>query len=84
MDKITQKPTIGRIVHYWLRNPEECEQTPNPAIVTRVYFDGHVDLQVFGSVPEDPPHLRADLRFNVSHGGDALRSGTWTWPPRFA
>lgn len=87
MTQASQKPSIGRVVHYWVLNPEECQETPNPAIITRVHGDGHegrVDLQVFGDVPPTGNNGgRQDLRYNIPHGGDAPSAGTWSWPPRF-
>lgn len=80
----TQKPTIGRIVHYWVLNSEECHDTPNPAIITRVNPDSTCDLHVFGEVPIakatnaiDP----AGFRRRVEESTDG-RAGTWCWPPR--
>lgn len=80
-----QKPSIGRVVHYWILNPEECQETPNAAIITRVLSSGNVDLQIFGDVPppRDNAHMpsRPDLRFNVGRA-EVPQSGTWSWPPR--
>lgn len=79
-----QKPSIGRIVHYWVLNTEECQNEPNPAIITRVNPDGTCDLQVFGDVPyddKDSAGERLGIRRSRPEGTDG-RSGTWNWPPR--
>lgn len=78
MNTTSQKPTIGRIVHYWVLNSEECQGTPSPAIVTNVHRgDDSVDLQVFGTLPSS----ESPFRFRVTESSDGA-AGTWCWPPR--
>ncbi len=72
-----QKPTIGRIVFYWVLNSEECQDTPNPAIVTRANPDGTVDLHIFGDLPPDSNALRRKV--SQTHNGAC---GSWSWPTR--
>lgn len=81
MNTTAQKPTIGRIVHYWVLNSEECQQAPNPAIITHVFSDGTVNLQVFGDMPDEAAGVGTSMRRGVSESTDG-RSGTWCWPPR--
>lgn len=40
------KPTIGRVVWYWVAKPSP-QQQPLAAIVANVIDDGHVNLSVF-------------------------------------
>lgn len=62
------KPTIGRIVHF-----QTLDGQTLPAIVTRVFSDTCVNLEVFG--------VNTESRFptSVCMGGE---SGEWSWPPR--
>ncbi len=79
-----QKPSIGRIVHYYgpscLRENGDGKLAPMPAIITHVRpDDGAVCLTAFGiyesvkdfAVPFDP-HAA------MSSG----ERGYWCWPPR--
>ena len=76
-----QQPSIGRIVHYWILNSEECRETPNPAVITRVHSDGTVDLHVLGDLSNEAAAPHPELRFNRPESDDG-RAGTWRWPPR--
>lgn len=72
-----QKPSVGRIVHYY---PSENEPhlfaevgEPVAAIITRVWTDECVNLQLFTNSGRTP-HLTSRCRGE----GD----GEWRWPPR--
>lgn len=66
-----QKPSIGRIVHYY-----GCEgDGPHAAIITKVRSDQCVDLYV---LPQDGEPLGM---FSVGNTPDDA-NGHWCWPPR--
>ena len=77
--KIEAGPSVGRVVHYWPRDPDICVRKAQqfPAIITHVNEDGSVNLSVFG-----------DGEFGTPDGGHptrvvmGIRSGTWSWPHR--
>lgn len=75
--KIQDKPSIGRIVHYQRYGSPggEHKPEPSPAIITKVYKKGTVDLCVFN------PN---GLYFNKTpYAGDGqIKPGHWNWPPR--
>lgn len=75
-----QKPSVGRIVHY--QPPEYCVSAkskgqPYPAIITHVWGDRCVNLQVMidGSFGL-PGNL---IPSSVLYGNGP---GQWCWPPR--
>ena len=80
---MSQKPSVGRIVHYHPYGTEAfsslslrqvAAREPFAAIVTAVSSDIHVELTVFrpGSAPE-PTHG------SVPYGTEP---GCWSWPER--
>jgi hypothetical protein len=81
------KPTIGRIVHYVLA--AYANMTPDTpvnewiraAIITKVHFDGTVNLQWFGSLGDaegtESSHGKQFVSFSTQYKG-----GSWSWPPR--
>lgn len=78
-----QKPSIGRIVHYIRSDGAEY-----PAIITHVWSDTCVDLEVFGINVEHLQGGDADVRFPksvVMHdtgGGERGSVRSWHWPER--
>lgn len=71
-----QKPSVGRIVHYW----EPGRDAPLAAIITRVWNDTCVNLEVFGSVQELGPAEKFPTSVVLSSEPHSGR--TWEWPPR--
>lgn len=71
-----QRPSIGRIVLYRARAPEkDCMY---PAIITRVWNDEMVNLEVFGSA-EGPDSVQGRYPTSIKRGDER---GQWCWPPR--
>lgn len=74
MSYLDQKPTVGRIVHYW-----EESDGPYAAIVTHVHSGTEtvLSLQVFTT---------GDIRSKalIQKGdSDTMKGGSyWEWPPR--
>lgn len=70
-----QKPSIGRIVHYFVNRAVKDGQ-PYPAIITHVFSETCVNLFVFSDAtyPFD-----GQLRSSVVRGDGP---GCWDWPPR--
>jgi hypothetical protein len=66
-----QKPTIGRIVHYYPAN----ETTPQAAIVIEVYSDSCVKLQRCNS--GGTWCTSSSVVFNEDPGFER-----WVWPPK--
>jgi hypothetical protein len=89
------KPTIGRIVNYWLPQTywSSCSTTDcdyvRPAIVTRVLTDTRINLRVIHD-PTDQFLVSAVDQVGVREGTpSSLRqvpsiAGTWSWPERSA
>lgn len=72
-----QKPSVGRIVHYRPANDYGKGQ-PYPAIITHVFGDTCVNLEVFD---HDAPITEGQGRYPTSVTlGEGLRS--FQWPPR--
>ncbi len=76
------KPTIGRIVHYLLREGRSAGEL-RPAIIVRVWPDGHgaentVQLRVFLDGSNDAG-AESDWATSVHEGTEP---GTWQWPAR--
>ncbi|MFT3708050.1 MAG: hypothetical protein QM817_10375 [Archangium sp.] len=74
----TQKPSIGRIVHYQAHgSPDGTHKSvPRAAIITIVHSDTDVGLCVLNPTGQF---------FNVHNELDESESpkgGTWRWPPR--
>lgn len=73
----TQKPSIGRIVHYIGISPMDLDRKMHcAAIVTEIEDDGTLALEVFypglGSVPYG----------SIAEDATATKPGTWHWPER--
>ncbi|MBN1210659.1 MAG: hypothetical protein JXB05_37775 [Myxococcaceae bacterium] len=76
---MSQKPSIGRIVHFVMPAIPSINKPPesHAALVTGVNDDGTVSLTAF------PPGKMAYTVENASEGPDAAGTGGhWTWPPR--
>lgn len=69
------KPSIGRIVHYVQPDIYQRSGEHLAAVVTRVYPDGKLSLQVFAETC-------TYLVFNVTEDQAGLVNGTWHWPER--
>ena len=81
------KPSIGRIVHYVLATSdvERNAGEHRPAIITRVWRDECVQLQVFTDGPNDEAHEAAGgtlWRSSVSFNDSEKPGRTWHWPER--
>lgn len=76
--RITQRPSIGRIVHVMPITGGNVL----PAIITRVHSDTmqstSVDVTVFGY---GVPYAMSGVKY-VDHNRPDLPVGHWTWPPR--
>jgi hypothetical protein len=74
------KLTVGRIVHFYTRNPKEqwngAEEGPYAAVVTQVQDHGCVNLYVLPNCPLMQPRV---YRL-VSPEKDARY--WWEWPPK--
>jgi hypothetical protein len=75
------KPTVGRIVHYFIedanRQTPGMGQGPYAAIITRVHSDVVVDLMVLQ--PADVRHAGSVIKLEEA-SEDSVNY--WTWPPR--
>lgn len=69
------KPTIGRIVHF---QPAIEGAGVHPAIITKVWSDTCVNLQVFGDGILD---AQGNLPTSVVEGAPGT-ARSWFWPPR--
>jgi hypothetical protein len=75
-----QKPSIGRIVHYF---DSDAERVFAAVIVDTLAEDAdlssetHVNLHSFGSREFDP-----DDAFDVPYSEKATKRHRWYWPPR--
>lgn len=70
-----QKPSVGRIVHYYDPNEDE----PCAAIITYIYPDYppdqmYVALRVFTK--------KSDYAMHPVTYSETPKSGFWSWPPR--
>lgn len=80
MADTAQRPSIGRIVHFyatWLEDFQPNGNGPYAAIVTRVHSDNCVDLQPFGA-----PGAREVQSSVVEKASAQGASAWWEWPPR--
>lgn len=68
------KPSIGRIVHFYLGNSKE----PLPAIITRVWTDTTVNLVVFG-IHHAPSAEYTSIVYSEQPEENTL---SWCWPPK--
>lgn len=71
-----QRPTVGRIVHYTPADSQGKAQ-PFPAIITHVWGDECVNLNVFqdGSFIAIHNSVPTSVMFGTG-------PGQWCWPPR--
>ncbi len=74
---MSQKPTVGRSVHYQAHGSPDGTHKPAPraATITEVISDTEVGLCVMNPT---------GLFFNRSHldESETPKGGTWHWPPR--
>lgn len=68
-----QKPSLGRIVHF---HPGTPDGEPFAAIITKVWSDICVNLEVFGLGPPNK------WPTSVLHESAAGGSQRWSWPSR--
>lgn len=93
-DKMQQKVTVGRIVHYVMPQGHHRAGEIRPAIIVRVWqqldhpsVPGMANLQIFldgandaaGDCTADWPSTM--WKGSVLHS-EAPNPGTWHWPPR--
>lgn len=71
-----QKPSIGRIVIFRPSNGDNLY----PAIITRVWSETCVNLEVFGGV-QAHEEIQGKTPTSVLLGGTGI-ARTWSWPPR--
>lgn len=74
MDQITN---VGKIVHY-MPGSDDVEQSGQvlPAIITREWGGGKMDLQVFSNKVSG-----THSRYSVERSG-GNQPGTWDWPKK--
>jgi hypothetical protein len=77
-----QKPSVGRIVHFWCPG---AETQPQAAMILWVGLDRHegegrVHLRVFGDTSLGGD-LVQDWNEEAVFSAEPVR-GCWTWPPR--
>jgi hypothetical protein len=73
---MSQRPSVGRIVHYQSYGTPggEYKSLPRAAVITQVHTDECVDLCVMNPT---------GLFFNTSvQFSEEPKGGTWCWPPR--
>lgn len=68
-----QKPSVGRIVHFF----EDVGSEPQAAIITEVFSDDCVNLTIFPSV--QPPIVD---KTSISKKTEFQKSYCWDWPAR--
>ena len=71
------KPTVGRIVHYWVVDPYG-NVVPRAAIITHVWSDECVNLHVFG----DGTFGGEDQKITSVVKTEANNPMSWSWPER--
>lgn len=80
-----QKPSVGRIVHYYEpANRDAADYEPNAAIIVEVYPEGTVGLYVFPPLffpPDDKDHTKPAYKQHI-HYSENPKPGHWSWPPR--
>jgi len=78
---MTQKPAIGRIVHYFPRTEELHANNltlPIAAVITAVWSEQRVNLKLIMDGPED--RWRTSVSLLPAESEDP--AGFWVWPPR--
>ena len=81
------KPTIGRIVHYVQKKPAVYgdQLVHLPAIITAVWGESCVNLQVFTDGTNSDEQNMAPVKWVTSASLDASENPqqrTWHWPER--
>ena len=80
------KPSIGRIVHYVQKKPSGYGEgiIHLPAIVTAVWGESCVNLQVFtdGTNSDEPNTFPVKWITSVSLDESGLQERSWHWPER--
>lgn len=87
---MTQKPTLGRIVHFVLPSTSPRAGEHRAAIVTGAWGGLVANLAVFLDQPEDVSKTTSNLAPEVgvvakawsADYSDEFRPGTWHWPER--
>jgi hypothetical protein len=74
---MNQKPTVGRVVHYYKRHMSPArDDSPYAALIVEVIGDDRVTLRVFSKIK---PSLDENVRASYS---EEPAIGCWSWPPR--
>lgn len=68
-----QKPTVGRIVHYYSTEADIKDGEPIAALIVSTFGEGIVALTLF---------LPNGLAWEEAPFSEAPRPGHWSWPPR--
>lgn len=76
--QINPKPTVGRIVHYRLKEGKSKGEI-RPAIITRLWTDDCVQLTVFVDGSNDGYDSLTIWETSVNRGDEV---GYWNWPAR--
>lgn len=76
-----QKPSVGRIVHYTPHFPSGNKGQPYPAMITHVWSDTCVNLNVFndGSFTLKNEECPTSVQLAADPANPSPR--TWNWPP---
>lgn len=72
------KPTVGRIVHYFAPGASG----PVAAIVTWVWSDDCVNLNIFADQTANPIADPSPLKTSVIKRSDFVQGDVWDWPER--
>lgn len=76
MEPQQQKPSVGRIVHFYMTPVVR----PLPAMIQRVWSDTCVNLTVFAD--DGSTFLATSIDLAMSIEGDTSGRKAWVWPPR--
>lgn len=77
-ERLAKITNVGKIVHYMPNGDDVTEQPGQvlPAIITREWAGGRMDLQVFGNKSQGTLS-----RYSVEYSASG-NSGTWDWPKK--
>lgn len=80
----TQRPTIGRIVHFYATTNDVEGKCPNAAMVTHVWSDECVNLDVAPNAYHCAPFSDGEINRAPTSApySDEPKPGHWSWPPR--